>query len=1335
MSLKKDPSLRVAANDPHLVSLGGGRLSTAVTIHYIPIGETTVGSSTGCCISLNGPGVRSLHCTISRSRDNRVTMQPEQNARVLIDGQKIVQNTNLTQGAMITIGNSYYLRFNNPAEAQLMRSVIESQEDISVIPQIIANKESKDDFSHKLNSIIRNDDTSSEMEGFQRDQCTHGIVTGGTNDRKEEPKFKANAYNHKVYNNLAPAEINELHCPKVFTSDLVTVNMPAKDVLGKKYKSFAKNLIENHRNEKNICNTLLNNQVQNCKLNTTVQLSENKLVNIPTNNVAMSQPTGTEFLTKVNNISSASPSHRNAVNAYERYPKPGAYGGFQIFPMNCINSEMNNSSSSTTNVQDTQSGSNEQERLEDMLKICTEYADRQNQSCNSSLTSSPIVQNRIKTNGSLPRDKKSPFYYDFSGGQLQQSLSESNRSLSEDGNLERSHCVTNIMNTNNGYENIRIIGQNRIEAINQSILSPKSGYENVVVAKSLPQSPRTKIRTTCMSPKKDNISNNIIKQADNTEYDQLIKNFEEKFNLEIQAIEESSRCQPQAISSKPSIIGKSNRNINNLTLNLKIQAPNSPKPNKKPAPAPRTTLRKGQFSVADTNHISDELRNDLPNNSDINEMKSLQTDLLNRMQILKSQISELQKQEKETLQEISIESSLVPAVKLQLTEKFKNKLQEELQTLQNKVHRLEAQRNATRVMDENKQAKLKQSIEMKQDQMKRLKEMLQQKPKDVCLKEELIKLSDSLENDRKTFEDLEFQYLEGESEWHAYREELHAEEKALILKIEEKRIELQHIERQLVNNYESTTKESSFLNNQLLTVLKQLKNGQDHLKTLENNFNNASVRPEKNSPSPSSYSVSSEVENAETINKEENNGIETTSVMSQSLFDSTELLCTKHNNTDVMSKSINENIFFNDNIESPYVTTSVATNFDADIIKVSSIEGSDKAKCGNVEVACNLTLDCEIFEVNPLNKKVPSQDDIDRISKLTSDTSISATGANTKIFDSIKEIERNRQLLLTQQGHYVIEHERQKMNDLKQKIHDEACAQYIANLSYSDDANNSNEFSNATEHSAMCGLDSQNKENIIEAEKYVVTINKSESCSLSQQQRHSHPEYEGNNREKSNQNKSRPLSEANSELSYEMLSEQATCKSSNELSPLANCRAIDGDEKCSVSLNSEERSTSMNNDNSSGRKRILPKHQRPLTRYLPIFSAELNLRQHIESAGHQISLCPHVFIDSYSCRGYLHKLGATFHGWSRRWFVLDRQSNAFIYYADKSERKPRGGAYFSTIDEVYLDHLNASKSGRPHCTFIVKTKKRSYHLQAASGAAARIWIDAIITGAQGNLDY
>lgn len=72
---------------------------------------------------------------------------------------------------------------------------------------------------------------------------------------------------------------------------------------------------------------------------------------------------------------------------------------------------------------------------------------------------------------------------------------------------------------------------------------------------------------------------------------------------------------------------------------------------------------------------------------------------------------------------------------------------------------------------------------------------------------------------------------------------------------------------------------------------------------------------------------------------------------------------------------------------------------------------------------------------------------------------------------------------------------------------------------------------------------------------------------------------------------------------------------------------------------SSQRESLMSSENSesgrmiSGARRNLPKHQRPLTRYLPIMSADLDLRLHIESAGHQVTLCPHVRVDSYSCRG------------------------------------------------------------------------------------------------------
>lgn len=93
--------------------------------------------------------------------------------------------------------------------------------------------------------------------------------------------------------------------------------------------------------------------------------------------------------------------------------------------------------------------------------------------------------------------------------------------------------------------------------------------------------------------------------------------------------------------------------------------------------------------------------------------------------------------------------------------------------------------------------------------------------------------------------------------------------------------------------------------------------------------------------------------------------------------------------------------------------------------------------------------------------------------------------------------------------------------------------------------------------------------------------------------------------------------------------------------------------------------------------------QRPLTRYLPIKSESLNLRQHIESAGHQVDLCPHISIDATSCRGVLHKLGGKFHHWNKRWFVFDRTRRTLMYFADKSEKKQRGGTYFQ-VSLIYI---------------------------------------------------
>ena len=101
--------------------------------------------------------------------------------------------------------------------------------------------------------------------------------------------------------------------------------------------------------------------------------------------------------------------------------------------------------------------------------------------------------------------------------------------------------------------------------------------------------------------------------------------------------------------------------------------------------------------------------------------------------------------------------------------------------------------------------------------------------------------------------------------------------------------------------------------------------------------------------------------------------------------------------------------------------------------------------------------------------------------------------------------------------------------------------------------------------------------------------------------------------------------------------------------------------------------------------------QRPLTRYLPIRGDGFDLRQHVETAGHQVNLrrfsfvcffqpyeesfffvmpqvelCGHVTLTSTSSRGYLHKMGSRFRTWNKRWFVFDRTTRTLVNYSDKS---------------------------------------------------------------------
>ncbi|XP_073779644.1 pleckstrin homology-like domain family B member 1 isoform X19 [Danio rerio] len=155
---------------------------------------------------------------------------------------------------------------------------------------------------------------------------------------------------------------------------------------------------------------------------------------------------------------------------------------------------------------------------------------------------------------------------------------------------------------------------------------------------------------------------------------------------------------------------------------------------------------------------------------------------------------------------------------------------------------------------------------------------------------------------------------------------------------------------------------------------------------------------------------------------------------------------------------------------------------------------------------------------------------------------------------------------------------------------------------------------------------------------------------------------------------------------------------------------------------------------------------RPMTRYLPIRKEEFDLRSHIESSGHSVDTCYHVILTEKMCKGFLVKMGGKIKSWKKRWFVFDRLKRTFSYYADKHESKLKGVIYFQAIEEVYYDHLrsatkkgffnlNLTNSPTPTLTFCVKTHDRLYYMVAPSAEAMRIWMDVIVTGAEGYTQF
>ncbi|XP_075822268.1 pleckstrin homology-like domain family B member 1 isoform X19 [Microtus pennsylvanicus] len=351
---------------------------------------------------------------------------------------------------------------------------------------------------------------------------------------------------------------------------------------------------------------------------------------------------------------------------------------------------------------------------------------------------------------------------------------------------------------------------------------------------------------------------------------------------------------------------------------------------------------------------------------------------------------------------------------------------------------------------------------------------------------------------------------------------------------------------------------------------------------------------------------------------------------------------------------------------------------------------------------------------------------------------------------TLQDIETKRQLALQQKGHQVIEEQRRRLAELKQKAAAEAQCQWDALHGAAPFAGGPSGFPALMHHSILHHLPA-GRERGEEGEHAYDTLSLESSDSME-----TSISTGGNSAcSPDNMSSASGLDMGKIEEMEKMLKEAHA-----EKSRLMESRVrLTGARRQQVEREMELRRQALEEERrrreqaerrlqteSARRQQLVEKEvklrekqfaqARPLTRYLPNRKEDFDLKTHIESSGHGVDTCLHVVLSSKVCRGYLIKMGGKIKSWKKRWFVFDRLKRTLSYYVDKHETKLKGVIYFQAIEEVYYDHLrSAAKSPNPALTFCVKTHDRLYYMVAPSAEAMRIWMDVIVTGAEGYTQF
>ncbi|XP_059812907.1 pleckstrin homology-like domain family B member 1 isoform X12 [Hypanus sabinus] len=1431
--------LRVQTDKPHLVSLGSGRLSIAITLLPLEEGKTTFGSSDNPSqdVSIQGPGIAAQHCYIE-NQNGVITLYPYGNL-CAIDGVQVKQPTRLIQGCMLCLGQSTFFRFNHPAEAHKMKSMMSGNQNSAVTygrssdPTSLVNgnhqthlneasnnppsrsqatpsslvSSIEKDLQDIMDSLVMEDATSpGKKKAANAQSPLSPMINGGERYLLSPPMSPGTMSVGSSYDNMSPP-FSPLSSPSPGSSSSCTSHSPGS-------------------------------QEQGPTLPPTVPIrssSYNHTVQPPSPRPVPSYSGMAIDLTKCNGLGpgmqrvSESPrAHRKVPNVHETPPSPTL--NRRGFPLDTLNSAMLNE---TRKMPESSKLSLQSHHLPSVSVSPSDFSGGSSRVQVVNVPSSPRAAAKVhppsspRTKGAVLQERPPSPFREAKETPIDRSITSSpSRQMSPRGFQPLESL---------GYVHVNQPVQLQPRSL-QPPESPRMGRRSIESMRELPPLSPSMTRRSGPIPTFSNLPNSPQVR---TSRDMVIHNSPSHQMKLVKEMPESPRFRRKYSS------GSSERNEDFLvhsTPGSNTLSTGRGVRDRSPSPTLLSVdhSRKAYGNTLTPAHSLSSLSISTPLQSPRMQRKMVGDERIPVPRQRKNSISEISDNEDELLdyhrrqREERIREQEMQMLERQRLETILNLCAEYTKTDSPTSPDMGKVDQASEQLQLEEQRLFPSSVEPAPTTASRGTSMdrctggkvysepspaqplepTMQKPRDGLERSDEENLKEECSSTESTHHEQHEDSAGGQSAQQvAYLEE---ERVRVLTNVDELKQRIKELDQQLEESTREAEMERALLQGERESEVAQIHQEQEIISQLEEKLSELehNIQREKDKDKVSALENQANqiryqaIQECERLNREKNAMIQMLQKEKDKLanLEKEYFMVTGGKAFSKSSTALKEEVLRitepNDLLEetkyqhclpgkaaslSPSPSTPSYPKIQEEYMKLADVfkfysdiygTGTDAAFSASPLRSLPLTVPPSVHEVyrskmesdgcgtlprTKTGSAPPSPFTASTLGRnLTSkNVALAQNGTSSlprNLAATLQDIEAKRQLALQQKGHQVIEEQKRRLAELKQKAAVEAQSQWDALHSqhspmFVHPSQPCNLQSHLIHHSILHHhsqpLSAQHGTDVDHAFD-TLSLESSDSMETSISTGNSACSPDNMSRDtEDNGRSSAELSASGVDVSKIEEMEKMLKEAQAEKARLLETRAREMEMRRQAFEEERKRREELEKrlqEETVHRQQLVDKEvkmrekhfsqARPLTRYLPIRKEDFDLRSHIESSGHNLETCYQITMSEKMCKGYLTKMGGKIKSWRKRWFVFDRIKRTLSYYIDKHESKLKGVIYFQAIEEVYYDHLrSASKSPNPGLTFCVKTHDRLYFMVAPTPEAMRIWMDVIVTGAEGYTQF